>query len=215
MGRTRVGILEATGRAVEKYGVKRATMGDVASVAGIAKGTLYNHFRTKGDLLTAAICAGVDALADECVVVAQGNGADGLARALRLAAETLSAHPALVRVAADEPAELVRLLLPSYDGGWPVARAAISRVLLAADPALAASPPAVEETPSDSPVAEETPSDSPVAEGAELGAIAVADAGAVETVLRWLVTFAGSPGVPGETEAGAGLLASALVAPVQ
>ena len=67
MGRTRVGILEATGRAVEKYGVRRATMGDVASVAGIAKGTLYNHFRTKNDLLTAAIAAGIEALGDDCV----------------------------------------------------------------------------------------------------------------------------------------------------
>ena len=184
MGRTRVGILEATGRAVEKYGVRRATMGDVASVAGIAKGTLYNHFRTKNDLLTAAIAAGVEALGDDCAAMADGQGEAGLARALRHAAETLSAHPALVRVAAEEPAELIRLLLPGYDGAWPVARAAVARVIAAAFPA----PPAVE----------------PEAEGDPV-ASAVS-----ETVLRWLVTFTGSAGVPAETAAGAALLAHAI-----
>jgi AcrR family transcriptional regulator len=238
MGRTRAGILEATGRAVEKYGVRRATMGDVASVAGIAKGTLYNHFRTKGDLLTAAICAGVDALADGCVVLATSGGVDGLAQALRLAAETLSAHPALVRVAAEEPAELVRLLLPSYDGGWPVARAAISRVLLAAEPRLVTAPSDPEQSPveavgaatADAPVAftVDPASVDPAGVRSSAAGLAapvstpdlpppapVADSAAVETVLRWLVSFAGSPGVPGEAEAGARLLAYALVVPVQ
>jgi AcrR family transcriptional regulator len=226
---------------VEKYGVRRATMGDVASVAGIAKGTLYNHFRTKADLLTAAVCAGIEALADDCVRLADGRGADGLADALRLAAETLSAHPALVRVAAEEPAELVRLLLPSYDGGWPVARAAISRVLLAADPSLARSstaggPPdrlddavvaaadavasadaaslatsVADATAAMSGAVEPSAVEDPAVDAPTVDAMAVADAAAVETVLRWLVTFTGSPGVPGETASGAALLASALV----
>ncbi len=185
MGRTRAGILESTGRAVEKYGVRRATMGDVASVAGIAKGTLYNHFRTKNDLLTAAIAAGVEALGDDCVALAAGNGEAGLARALRHAAETLSAHPALVRVAAEEPAELIRLLLPGYDGAWPAARAAVARVIGAAFP------PA--------PVVGE--------DGSEPGDV---DSAVTETVLRWLVTFTGSAGVPAETAAGAALLAHAI-----
>jgi len=191
MGRTRAGILEATGRAVEKYGVRRATMGDVASVAGIAKGTLYNHFRTKNDLLTAAIAAGVEALAQDCVALADGRGEAGLTRALRHAAETLSAHPALVRVAAEEPAELVRLLLPGYDGAWPVARAAVARVIAAAAPVSAAQP-GLPETQVEEPV-------NPV------------DSAVTETVLRWLVTFTGAPGVPAETAAGAALLARAVV----
>jgi AcrR family transcriptional regulator len=187
MGRTRVGILEATGRAVEKYGVRRATMGDVASVAGIAKGTLYNHFRTKNDLLTAAIAAGIEALGDDCVVMAAGNGEAGLAGAFRHAAETLSAHPALVRVAAEEPAELIRLLLPGYDGAWPAARAAVARVIAAAFP------PEILE-----------------GESGDDGEAAPLDSAVTETVLRWLVTFTGAPGVPDETAAGAALLAHAI-----
>ncbi|MDX6230280.1 MAG: TetR/AcrR family transcriptional regulator [Frankiales bacterium] len=204
MGRTRTGILEATGRAVEKYGVRRATMGDVASVAGIAKGTLYNHFRTKGDLLTAAVAAGVDALADDCVALAQGRGEQGLTRALRHAAETLSAHPALVRVAAEEPAELVRLLQPGYDGAWPAARAAIARVMVAAGPVPAAAEEGFGSAELGSAVGSAM-GDQPAPAG-EISA----DAAVVETILRWLVTFAGAPGVPGETAAGAALLARTL-----
>lgn len=213
MGRTRSGILEATGRAVEKYGVRRTTMGDVASVAGIAKGTLYNHFRTKGDLLTAALAAAIDGLAEDCVAMAKGRGEAGLARALRHAAETLSAHPALVRVAAEEPAELVRLLLPSYDGAWPAARAAIARVMVAADPV-----PAVEDegfgsaelAPAELVPADLAPVDLAPAGGAAPAGSITADAAVIETVLRWLVTFTGAPGVPGETAAGAVVLARTL-----
>jgi len=182
-------------------------MGDVASVAGIAKGTLYNHFRTKGDLLTAAVAAGVDALADDCVALAQGRGEQGLAQALRHAAETLSAHPALVRVAAEEPAELVRLLLPSYDGAWPAARAAIARVLAAAAPAAPVGDLPVDLGSADAglqPIAGDEPP------GSRAGS--APDAAVIETVLRWLVTFTGAPGVPGETAVGAALLARTLVA---
>jgi AcrR family transcriptional regulator len=206
MGRTRVGILEATGRAIEKYGVRRATMGDVASVAGIAKGTLYNHFRTKNDLLTAAIAAGIDALADDCVTLAQGKGEAGLSQALRHAAETLSAHPALVRVAGEEPAELVRLLLPGSDGAWPTARSAVARVMAAANavPSLALPSSAAAE-PEPAAVELLEPETSAVPAGQ-----ITADAAVIETVLRWLVTFTGAPGVPGETAAGAALLARTL-----
>lgn len=198
MGRTRAGILDAAGRAVEKYGVKRTTMSDVASVAGIAKGTLYNHFRTKNDLLTAAIAAGIDVLADECAELARDRGEAGLADGLRHAAETLSAHPALVRVTAEDPAELVRLLLPGSDGAWPVARNAIARVMEAAEPHTAVHDPVADE-------ADAGPSDPE--ETAPAG-----DAAVIETILRWLVTFTGAPGVPGETEAGAALLARSLSA---
>ena len=184
MGRTRGGILEATGRAVEEYGVRRTTMGDVAGVAGIAKGTLYNHFRTKSDLLTAAVAAAVEALAEDCVALAAGRGEEGLAKALEHAAQTLGAHPVLVRVATEEPAELVRLLLPGHGGAWPQARGAVARVIAAA-------------------------ANSSVPDG---GADGTRTAVGTEMALRWLVTFTGAPGVPAENRAGAWLLARALLA---
>ena len=53
MLRTRGNLLEATAHCVERYGVRRTTMGDIALKAVVAKATLYNHFRTKHYLLDA------------------------------------------------------------------------------------------------------------------------------------------------------------------
>lgn len=126
MGRTRAALLVAAAQAVERYGVRRTTMGDVATIAGVAKATLYNHFRTKEDVLAGVVLSALDALADECEQVARTAG---LAAALERAATVVGAHPALRRVVADEPA-LVRPLLAPEGAGR--ADAAVARVLRAA-----------------------------------------------------------------------------------
>jgi AcrR family transcriptional regulator len=97
MARTRAAVLDGAARAVEKHGARRTTMADIANLAGIAKGTLYNHFRAKEAVFTATITAGVRSLTDECVTVAT----DDLADALALAADRLGTHPALCRLAGD------------------------------------------------------------------------------------------------------------------
>ena len=104
MERTRAAALDGAVRAVEKHGARRATMADIAALAGIAKGTLYNHFRTKDAVYAGAVEAGVRALADEAGAAARDDMADALA----LAAERLGSHPALRRVAAEEPAKIGR-----------------------------------------------------------------------------------------------------------
>ncbi len=53
-------ILDAAQRLFLQYGVKRTSIDDVASEAGIAKGTVYLYFESKGDLFAALaqrICA--------------------------------------------------------------------------------------------------------------------------------------------------------------
>jgi AcrR family transcriptional regulator len=136
MGRTRAALLEGAQRAVEKYGVRRTSMAELASVAGIAKGTLYNHFRTKDDVWAALIEHEITALADECVLVA---GSDGMRPALERAADRLSAHAGLRRIAAEEPAVLARLVVVGEGRGWDVARVAVGDVLsLEADDPLVA-----------------------------------------------------------------------------
>src|SRR5947209_12498031 len=85
MQRTRAAVLDGAVRAVEKHGARRATMADIAMLAGIAKGTLYNHFRTKEAVYAAAVEAGVRNLAQECAAVAR----EDVAEALALAAERL------------------------------------------------------------------------------------------------------------------------------
>ena len=159
MERTRAAVLDGAVRAVEKHGARRATMSDIATLAGIAKGTLYNHFRTKDAVFAAAVDAGLRSLTEECVTVAD----DDLADALALAADRLGSHPALRRVAADEPSTLAALLCPTDSPVWSRARESVRYVLDAA--------------------ARDT-----------------SDA-AVDVVLRWLVSFVGTPGRDVETQA--------------
>jgi AcrR family transcriptional regulator len=126
MARTRAGLLEGALQAVVKHGARRTTMGDIASLAGVAKATLYNHFRTKDDVWSALVVAEVERVASQC---ADQPLVDALARA----ALRISEHPALRQVAGSEPAALARLLVRTpHAAGWRVAEDAV-RSRLAAD----------------------------------------------------------------------------------
>src|SRR5947208_1164351 len=122
MARTRAAVLDGAARAVEKHGARRTTMSDIATLSGIAKGTLYNHFRTKDAVYAAAVDSGVTTLAHECAAVAR----DDLAEALALAAEQLASHPALRRIAADEPATLAAFVSLGDGPVWQTARRGVA-----------------------------------------------------------------------------------------
>ena len=128
MQRTRTAILDAALDCLATQGVRRTTMTDLALAGGVAKATLYNHFRTKDDVLAALVDAQVAALADACRVVAQEVG---LAAALEHAADHLAGLSALRRVADEEPALLAALAAPGDGRGWQSARAAVASVLAA------------------------------------------------------------------------------------
>jgi len=128
MQRTRAAVLDGAVRAVEKHGARRTTMADIAMLAGIAKGTLYNHFRTKEAVYAAAVEAAVQSRGEECATVA----GDDLAEALALAADRISGSAALRRVASDEPAVLAGLTSIGADGAWVTARGRVHDVLRAA-----------------------------------------------------------------------------------
>jgi AcrR family transcriptional regulator len=122
MGRTRSALLAATAECVARYGVRKTTMVDVASKSRVAKATLYNHFRTKDDVLAALVEQQVGALIDACVGAASGQG---LEAALILAAQRLAAS-------ADEPALLAPLMVLGSGRGWTAAREGAAAVLTAA-----------------------------------------------------------------------------------
>jgi AcrR family transcriptional regulator len=126
MARTRAAVLDGAARAVEKHGARKATMADIASLAGIAKGTLYNHFRAKEAVYAAALDAGIKGLAAECGLAAREN----LAEALALAAERIGSHPALRRIAVDEPTTLAVLVTPSEHPLWRLARSSVRDILI-------------------------------------------------------------------------------------
>lgn len=142
MLRTRAAILDAAEHCVERGGVKRTTMSDISSRAGVAKATLYNHFRTKDDVLVALVETRVSEFGQRAQGVVAGRvdathgqppPACGLAAALVLTGTGLASSPALGRLAAEEPAVLMRLAAPGSQDGWAVARAEVGKVLQVAD----------------------------------------------------------------------------------
>ncbi len=128
MGRTRAALLAATTECVARYGIRKTTMVDVASRSKVAKATLYNHFRTKDDVLAAVVEQHVTDLVAECVATAS---ATGLTDPLVLVAQRLQESAALRRAAESEQALLAPLLTPGPARGWQAARDGVAAVLTA------------------------------------------------------------------------------------
>jgi AcrR family transcriptional regulator len=136
MGRTRSALLQATGECVARFGIRKTTMVDVASRSGVAKATLYNHFRTKDDVLAALVEHQVAELVGVTVAAA---AADGLVSALARVAEALAVSAPLRKAAESEQSLLTPLAVPGEGRGWQIARDGAAAVLTAGR---AASPPA-------------------------------------------------------------------------
>jgi AcrR family transcriptional regulator len=100
MDRTQAAIVAGVGSCLATHGARRTTMIDIAAAAGIAKGTLYNHVRTKAEAFALYADAEVARLLDLI-------GADGLVAA----ADAVGGHPVPARMRAEEPAALAALLL--------------------------------------------------------------------------------------------------------
>ena len=137
MARTRANLLDSALVCIEKYGARKTTMADIATVGRLAKATLYNHFRTKEALYAAAAVAEVAKVAEAALATARSGD---LAGALAGAAQSVSEHRALRRVAADEPALLARVVSAGGGPGWSAALDGARAVLEAAgrDPSDAA-----------------------------------------------------------------------------
>ncbi|TFV44602.1 helix-turn-helix domain-containing protein [Blastococcus sp. TF02A-35] len=127
MSRTRAGLLDGAARAFAEHGLRGSTMQSVAAEAGVAKGTLYNYFRTKDDVARALLAAEADRLAAVAAALP-------LDQALTLLADELGTHPVLRRLAESEPDLLAGLLLPDA-GRWAELTASLARVLAVDDDA--------------------------------------------------------------------------------
>ncbi|MGH8960613.1 MAG: TetR family transcriptional regulator [Jatrophihabitantaceae bacterium] len=122
MSRTRVALLDGARRAVEVSGTK-ITMAQVAAAAGVAKATLYNHFRTREAVLAAL-------LEDEVTALVAQLRDQPLAEALGAAANALAQHPLLHTLARLEPATLTRIgRIDIAKPGWRAARAGVAEAL--------------------------------------------------------------------------------------
>jgi AcrR family transcriptional regulator len=128
MGRTRSALLSATAECVARFGIRKTTMVDVASKSGVAKATLYNHFRTKEDVLAAMVEQHVADLVGACVATA---ATEGLVAALEQAAAAFASSRPLRKAAETEQHLLAPLAVPSQGRGWEAARDGVAAVLTA------------------------------------------------------------------------------------
>jgi AcrR family transcriptional regulator len=122
MNRTRAALLSGAARAVAATGTK-ITMAQVAAAGGVAKATLYNHFRTREAVLAALVVQQVDALIDE-------QAGKPLGVALVDTATAISAHPVRAGLADLDPAVLAAVgRIDESAEGWQHARAAVAAAL--------------------------------------------------------------------------------------
>jgi AcrR family transcriptional regulator len=126
MSRTRDGLLDGAAAAIRRDGLRRLTMSGICTRSGVAKATLYNHFRTKPDVLAALVRREVDRVADTALAAA---AVGTLADALDAAAAYISEIPAGRVVAQGEPGALVPMLTPGEGPGWAHARERAASVL--------------------------------------------------------------------------------------
>ena len=125
MGRTRAALLDGARRAVEISGTK-ITMAQVAAAAGVAKATLYNHFRTREAVLRAL-------LDEEIASLIEQSAKPDLQDALAAAASHISGHPLVRALARQEPATLAALASVDTEApGWRRADDAVRATLSAA-----------------------------------------------------------------------------------
>ncbi|MCW2701131.1 MAG: transcriptional regulator, TetR family [Blastococcus sp.] len=103
MGRTRAGLLAGAARAFGERGLRRSTMQSIAAAAGVAKATLYNHFRTKDDVARALLATELDRLTRLAAQLP-------LREALVALSDELGGHPVLRRLVETEPDLLIGLL---------------------------------------------------------------------------------------------------------
>ena len=124
MNRTRAALLDGARRAVEMSGTK-ITMAQVAAAAGVAKATLYNHFRTREAVLDALLLDEIARLADRAAGLT-------LRDALASTAAAISDSPVLRTLARVEPGTVAALgRIDRTAIGWQRARAAVDEALAA------------------------------------------------------------------------------------
>lgn len=125
MNRTRAALLDGAARAVEVSGTK-ITMAQVATAAGVAKATLYNHFRTREAVLDALVL-------DQVRRVVDAQAGKPLEPALVDAATAIATNPVLRGLARVEPATLAALgRVDASAAGWHQAHDGLAEALTSA-----------------------------------------------------------------------------------
>jgi AcrR family transcriptional regulator len=121
VSRTRRGLLDGAARAFASAGLRRTTMQSIAATAGVAKGTLYNHFRTKDEVARTLLARELRRLADDAAGRPPAAALAGLA-------DELAGHPVLRRLRYSDPEVLLELLAVPAEH-WAALTADLAAVL--------------------------------------------------------------------------------------
>lgn len=120
--RSRAAILDGARAAVLANGTK-ITMSQVAARAGVAKATLYNHYRAREDVLADLLLAEID------LIIAAVEFLP-LSTALHRAALAVSEHPLLEALGGQDSAALSALaMIDVRTAGWARVGQALDRML--------------------------------------------------------------------------------------
>ena len=123
MERTRIGIIAGARAGIIRDGVRGLSMASVAELGGVAKATVYNHVRSKPDLLALVARDLVDRIDTAALA------APSLVTSLAAAARAAAADDVVRAVADDEPAVVGRLLRVLHDPVFDDARRQITALL--------------------------------------------------------------------------------------
>lgn len=131
MGRARTGVIDGALSSLVTRGTRGTSMSGIAVAGGVAKATVYNHFRTKDEVWAALIERELERAA--IATADHGEPVDMLTAAMTFVAE----HPARGPLAEGEPATLASLAgaVPGDARVRTLARASLARCGAAADPA--------------------------------------------------------------------------------
>jgi AcrR family transcriptional regulator len=109
-------VLQAAVEAAAIHGISRLTVGDVAKRAGVSRPTLYKHFRSKEELVAAAVEREADRMVSAVAPAELPDDPRAALEAGILAVlQVTRDHPLLDRLIRTEPESLLPLILE--DGG--------------------------------------------------------------------------------------------------
>ncbi|HTO70162.1 MAG TPA: TetR/AcrR family transcriptional regulator [Myxococcota bacterium] len=102
-------ILGAAEELFAAQGFAKTTVDEIAGLAGVSKGLLYDHYASKEDLLSAVWERLVDAWTDAVRHTKYGEGsvADAIGEMMRVSLDYVRANPLLRRIIALDPGSLV------------------------------------------------------------------------------------------------------------
>ena len=96
----RASILEATRDLISKRGYEGTTVRDVAELAGVAKGTLYNIYGGKDELIFSAVMDVRDDLRERTIDLAPRPGLDSILKSDRAVLDEILRTPTYVEAIA-------------------------------------------------------------------------------------------------------------------